>query len=74
MKKQKLKLTLNKVKVSKINNLNAILGGGTDDPTEHSNAETCDPLKTCNFDCEGHTTDTTDGEATGINNGSRTTN
>lgn len=77
MKKQRLKLSLNKVRVSKINNLNTILGGGTDSEPPHTNAHSCRLRETCEHSyCATTTTatDTTDGEATGFNNGTRTTN
>ena len=70
----KNKLRLRKVKISKVNNVNSIFGGGVDGPEEGTMGDhTCDPVR-CTIVTTTNT-DTTDGEVTGINNnGTRTFN
>ena len=66
MKKKELKL--NKVRISKINNLNTILGGVTQNTLEATRHESCEYRETCIYSqCAATTTgtDTTDGEVTG---------
>lgn len=61
-------LRLNKVKISKINNLNTILGGGTGDTLPPANSVNC-RTNGCDNDDTGTNNDPTSGEVTGINPG-----